>query len=274
METNTEGADSAPSEFNFVLVPVHKPETLLDNVRSAVARELPEVKECSPHGMVLSIAGGGPSLEDTWQELHGYIAAVNGSLSYLLKKGVVPHLCGVCDPSPHMAEVIEAHAGVTYFVASHCDPSVFDKLLSAGCRVYLWHLHPIDGLDALLSELYPNGWLQIPGGSTMGLRWVNLAYNALGFRKFHLHGMDSSFRDRASHAYPDHQDDKEWITFDGFKTRVNFVGQVVDFMRMLDELGKPDVEPTEIRVFGDGLLQSRFRHWLKTAPAKPKCSMS
>ncbi len=257
------------SPFNFILVPTHKPETLLEHVRSSVSRGLPEVKECQAHGEILSIAGGGPSLEDTWKELQGYIAAVNGSLSYLLSKGVTPQMCGVCDPSEHMADVVEPHADVSYFIASHVHPKVFDKLLKTDCRVYLWHNHPIDGLDALLSELYPQGWLQVPGGCTMGLRWFPLGY-LNGFRKFHAHGLDSSFRDKSSHAYPDHQDKKEWITFDGFPTRINFIGQVVDFIKMLDEFKKPEVEPTEIKMFGDGLLQKRYRDWLSEEPAWPR----
>jgi hypothetical protein len=259
-QTPTEGG-AKNSPFNFALIPKHKPETLLEHVRSAVSRGLPEVKECKTHSEVLSIAGGGPSLADTWKELDGIVAAVNGSLSYLLDKDFVPHLCGVCDPSEHMRDIVEADGRVTYFIASCVHPSVFDKLLKASCRVYLWHLHPIDGLDALLAELYPQGWLQVPGGCTMGLRWVPLGY-LNGFRKFHLHGLDSSFRDSSSHAYPDHQDHKDWITFDGYPTRVNFLGQVVDFIRMIEELGKPGVDPTEIKMFGDGLLQKRYRDWL------------
>lgn len=257
--SNDVGGGSNPAPFNFALVPIHKPETLLENVRSAVSRGLPEVRECAAHDHVLSVAGGGPSLEDTWKELEGFVAAVNGSLSFLLQKGVVPQMCGVCDPSEHMADIVEAHEDVSYFVASCVHPKVFDKL--KGCRVYLWHLHPIEGMDRLLDELYPKGWLQVPGGCTMGLRWVPLGY-LNGFRKFHLHGLDSSFR-KTSHAYPDKQDTKEWITFDGYPTRVNFLGQVVDFMRMLDELRAPGVEPTEIRMFGDGLLQKRYRAWRK-----------
>lgn len=253
-----EGSGNAP--FNFALIPAHTPETLLEQVRSAVSRGLPEVKECSRHDGLLSIAGGGPSLEETWRELDGYVAAANGSLAYLLSKNIVPQMCGVCDPSAHIADMIEPHPEVAYFLASCVHPLVFDKL--RGCRVYLWHLHPIDGLDELLNGLYPQGWLQVPGGCTMGLRWLNLGY-LNGFRNFHLHGMDSSFRERSTHAYPDHQDEKEWVSFDGYMTRVNFIAQVVDFINIMDELKKPDIEPTEVKVFGDGLLQKRYRDWLK-----------
>jgi hypothetical protein len=260
-DTTEEGSGNTP--FNFVLVPTHRPETLLEHVRSAVARGLPEVIRCEPHDAILSVAGGGPSLEDTYKELTGCIAAINGTLGYLEARGVKANICGVCDPSEHMAERVEAISDVTYFIASCCHPALFDKLLNAGCKVYLWHHHPMEGMDELLNELYPNGWVQIPGGCTMGLCWITLGYH-LGFRKFHLHGLDSSFRE-TTHAYPDPQDHKEWIGFDGFKTRLNFLGQVTDFIGLMEDGLGPHVEPVEIKMFGEGLLQTRYRRWLKDA---------
>lgn len=254
-----------PTPFNFALIPKHTPEQLLANVRYALRLDLPEVTQCAAHEHILSVAGGGPSLEDTWGELTGYVAAVNGTLRYLLDKGIRPQMCGVCDPSEHMVDVVDAVEGVAYFVASCVHPKVFDKLILANCRVYLWHLHPIDGLDALLNEHYPQGWLQIPGGCTMGTRWLTLGHH-LGFRKFHLHGFDSSFRGKATHAYPDHQDKKEWITFDGYQTRINFLAQAEDFIGLMDDARNPDVDPIEVKLFGDGLLQSRYAHWLKKNP--------
>lgn len=263
MDAEIYGVGHEPTPFNFALVPTHKPEQLLENVRYALTLGLPEVKYPSAaHDGILSIAGGGPSLEDTWPELEGYIAAVNGSLGYLMGKGVTPQMCGVCDPSEHMADVVAAAPGVAYFIASCVHPSVFDKLMAAGCTIYLWHLHPIDGLDDLLKEHYPEGWIQLPGGCTMGTRWLTLGYH-MGFRKFHFHGLDSSFRDKSSHAYADHQDKKEWVGFDGFQTRINFLGQVVDFISLMEDSRKPDVDPIEVKMFGNGLLQARYRHWLR-----------
>lgn len=279
---STDGAGVSPASFNFTLVPAFKPEQLLEQVRSSVARGLPEVRACKPHDTILSVAAGGPSLVDTYKELGDYIAAVNGSLAWLLDKGIVPSVCGVCDPSPHMVDIVAAHKSVTYFVGSSVHPSVFDKLINAGCHVVLWHVSPIEGLTELLDEIYPHkeDWLQIGGGSTMGMRWINLGY-ICGFRRFHIHGLDSSFRldpvrGRASHAYPDHQDDKDWVNFDGYLTKPNFIGQVVDFIGLMERYTHPDIEPVEIKLHGDGLLQKRFRDWqaanpgMHTGAAKPR----
>ena len=255
-------ADIVP--FRFTLVPVHKPDELHANIRSATARDLPKVSLCSPHDLELSIVGGGPSLEDTYKNLTGYVVAVNGSLAFLLDHGIVPQMCGVCDPSPHMADIIAADPRVTYFVATCVHPSVFDKLLDAGCLVYRWHCSSIPGGEELLDEIEPD-YLMIGGGSTMGLRWITLGYN-IGFRKFHLHGFDSSFRGKSSHAYPDHQDAKDWIHFEGFSTRPNFIGQVVDFIGWMERLKDDDVDPVSIKVYGDGLLQEKFKQWKARNP--------
>lgn len=248
--------------FNFALIPTHTPEFYLDNVRYALSLNLPQVMPCHTHDGILSIAGGGPSLEDTHKDLTGYVAAINGSLAYLLGKGLKPHMCGVCDPTEKIADMLEAEEGVTYFIASCAHRKVFDKLLGTGCDVRLFHVREVEGIEPLLTEHYEGQYETIPGGCTMGLRWMTLGYY-LGFRKFHLHGLDSSFRDKSSHAYPDHQDTKEWLYFDGFPTRVNFIGQVVDFINLMEDSRRPGNDPIEIKMFGEGLLQTRYARWLE-----------
>lgn len=256
--------------FAFTLVPKFEPEYLHDNIRSSVARGLPTVDLCHAHGEKLSIVGGGPSLADTYKDLTGYVAAINGSLGWLLDHGVVPQMCGVCDPSDHMAGIVRADPRVSYFLASIVHPSVYDKLLNAGCTVYRWNISSIPGGEELLKEIEPTHFT-VGGGSTMGLRWIPLGYS-MGFREFHCHGMDSSFRmdperGKASHAYPDHQDEKtDWLLFDGYQTRVNFIGQVADFLGWMERLSLDDVEPVRIEVYGDGLLQSKFREWRANNP--------
>lgn len=267
-----EGDGLMPVTFNFTLVPAFEPEQLREQVRSSLARGLPEVSPCMAHENILSVAAGGPSLADTYRELKGYVGAVNGSLAWLLDRGVVPNACGICDPGPHMVDIIAAHRDVTYFVASLVHPSVFDKLIKAGCNIVLWHVSPMEGLAELLgnNRLQHGGRGMIGGGSTMGLRWLTLGYTC-GFRKFRLHGLDSSFRmdperGRASHAYPDHQDAKDWIELDGFQTKPNFIAQVIDFLGWMDRLTLPDCDPVEIKMYGEGLLQKKFRGWQAEHP--------
>ena len=230
----TEGAGEIISRA--YLTPAVPAAQMLANMRSAIARGLPQVTPCKAHGMLLSIAGGGPSLADTYTDLTGFTGAVNGSLKWLLDKGVIPNACAVMDAGAHIADGLVAHPNVRYYVASVCDPAVFDKL--ADCDVRLWHVTPSSTADhvavaELLDEACGSNWNTIGGGCTMGLRWINLGY-FLGFRRFHLHGLDSSFRNGSTHAYPDRADSKEHITFDGYETRLNFLAQVYDFAEMLE----------------------------------------
>lgn len=269
-----------------LLIPIGPPidpETMLANMASALARGLRDLKVCKPHDRVLSIASGGPSLADTYRDLQGDIAAVNGSLGFLLDHGIVPHFCGVMDATPHMADVVAADPRVYYLVASNCDPSLFDKLLAAGCDIRLWNPTP-DNVGANLRQLTPNaegftllgrdypGKFMIGGGCTIGLRLVSLGY-VMGYRKFHLHGMDSSFRGLATHAYPDRRDgawaEHSSIEINGYRTSLNFIGQVTSFASMLGKMMLPPFEPVEFEVHGDGLLQSCYRFWLERKDEMP-----
>jgi hypothetical protein len=230
---------------------------MLANMASALDRGLPTVKVCRPHGHTLSIAGGGPSLADTCSELTGYIAAVNGSLKFLLNQPVIegsPYFCGVLDAGEHIADMLVADKAVRYYVASTCAPSVFDKLKD--CNVVLWHVTPASTGAPHHASLLIKDDISIGGGCTMGLRWLNLGY-VLGFRKFNLHGLDSSFRDGATHAYPDRADVKDRMKVGEYWTRPNFVAQMRDFFKVMSLF--KTLEPTEINVYGDGLLQDTWR---------------
>ncbi len=214
----------------------------------------------------MSVAAGGPSLEDTYGSLSGYVAAVNGSCRWLLERGIVPNACGVLDPGEHIADIIEADKRVTYFVASICHPSVFDKLKR--CHVVLWHPSGSPECEILLESLFPDSWFMIGGGCTMGLRWLNLGF-VCGFRSFAFHGLDSSFRGVATHAYPDRADAKEHITVSGRRTRLNFVNQVQDFFASLDTHARISAEQVNVEVYGEGLLQDELKSRLRECGGLP-----
>jgi len=224
-------------------------EQYAENIRSALSRGLPEIDPKKPHKHVMSIAAGGPSLEDTYKDLSGVVCAVNGSLSFLLSRGVKPWAVGVMDPRAHMADVVERVDGVFYFLASTCHPRLFDKL--AGCNIGLWHPSGLPGLEDILGPER----MMICGGTTMGLRWLNIGY-FLGFRDFHAHGLDSSFRDGKTHAYPDHTDGVGHTQIYGYPTRQNFIQQVQDWAKTKEMFSRmPQDEQPTIKLHGDGLLQ-------------------
>lgn len=253
----------------FYLSPATPAAKMLDNMRSALARNLPEVSTCKPHGLTMSIAGGGPSLADTYRDLDGWVCCINGSLRWVLEhepRDGMSYACGIMDAGEHIADMIVADKRVRYYVASVCDPAVFDKLI--GCDVRLWHISPQsteapDEVTELLNSTYTD-WMAIGGGCTMGLRWINLGY-VLGFRKFNLHGLDSSFRDDRTHAYPDRADNKDRLTYNGRETRPNFLAQVYDFHGVLNTMAKRDPS-VRIEVFGDGLLQDEWKSYRLAHP--------
>lgn len=254
---------------HFYLSPATSADRMLANMAGALARGLPEITVCKPHGLVMSIAGGGPSLADTYTELTGWVCAINGSLRWVLDHDPRPdtsYACGIMDAGSHIADMIVADPRVRYYVASICDPAVFDKL--EGCDVRLWHVTPNsteapEAMAALLDS-HRADWMAVGGGCTMGLRWINLGY-ILGFRTFNLHGLDSSFRGGSTHAYADRADTKDRITFNGRETRPNFLAQVYDFHGVLNAMAKRDPSVI-INVFGDGLLQDEWKKYRAMHP--------
>lgn len=230
-------------------------EIIAENVRSAMARGLQEAGPRKPHGRVMSIAAGGPSLADTWRELRDVVVAVNGSLGFLLERGVTPWACGVFDPRPHLADIIERHPDVFYFLGSTCHPRVFDKL--QGCKIVLWH--PLGVQSVVMADKGARYF--IDGGTTMGLRWISLGI-FMGFRSFDAHGLDSSFRGDRTHAYPDYRDGLLPMELCGYRTTLNFIQQVEDWRQCRDVYGSlPDEDRPTIKLFGDGLLQHMDRTW-------------
>lgn len=245
----------------FQTRPCVEDERMLENIRSALARKLPMIGMFRPHDRVMSIAAGGPSLEDTWKDLRGVIVTANASLGFLLERDVTPWACGLLDPRPHIADLIEPNPGVFFFVASTCHPRVFDKL--QGCKVVLWHASGMPGLDTEL----PAGTDMLGGGSTMGLRWFNLGYY-MGFRNFEAHGLDSSFRGDRTHAYPDRTDGERILDYRGFATRLNFLQQVEDWFKTKAMFASlPERDHPTIRLHGDGLLQTMERECSTSLPS-------
>jgi hypothetical protein len=257
---------SALSLFSYPLKRSVDDAGMRRNMEYALSLGLKPVHRCAPHDLVMVIAGGGPSLQDTYTKLRKpgpktRVNAVNGSHDWLIDKGIVPYSCALMDPAPHLADRIAPHRDVMYFVSSTCDRSVFDRL--SGYHVRLWHASgQVPDEQQILSRHFPD-WLMIGGGSTVSLRSILLFY-ALGFRSFRLHGFDSCSRRGKRHAYA--QDDGVTpgeILFRGYHTTPAWLVQVTDFFGMLDRMSKPDTDPITIKMYGDGLLQSEFKRFQK-----------
>ena len=235
------------------------------NILKAQKRGLPVLDtRYRGHKGVVSIVGGGPSLADTWDRFEGNVVCVNGAHDWLIDRGIVPSACVLLCPVDYLLDAFKftPHKDVQYFVASLCHDNTFDRLKNH--NVVLWHAsqpHPIP-IDALL----PKGQLQVSGGGFVSLRAINLNY-LLGFRRFHLHALDSSHRridDGAinHHAYAQARDDegsKQPEIIDGYPTFLALSAQVADFFRTVDSFEMPGHDPITFTLHGDGLLQHAWK---------------
>jgi uncharacterized Rossmann fold enzyme len=141
----------------------------------------------------------GPSLLQTWPELQAeetYMGAdlfsVSGAHDFMVRRGIKPTFHVECDPRPHKAANLNMpQEGVQYLIASCCHPELIDKLKDFDLS--LWHL--CNGQDSfrIMEEIESEkNQVLITGGGSVGLRSIALAY-AMGYREFHIYGMDCSF---------------------------------------------------------------------------------
>lgn len=249
----------------------------LANIRHCATLGLPTIGHGTPNQETLCIVAGGPSLARYLDDLRssgGVVVTVNGCHDYLLRNGIKPWACVLADSAEDLGGLIaEPHPDVHYLVASQCHPKTFDRL--TGFKVIVWH-GAADGADAeavACRELFP-GALGINGGSTAALRCIHLGH-VMGFRRFRIYGLDSSFLDDdAYHAYPGALDPSPPATVEvnrdgvtrAFKTNMGLVLQVQNYKDIISE---PWAKDCEFAVIGDGLLPyiSAEIHSLRTAAA-------
>lgn len=190
------------------------------NVRANVERDLPWFSGFDVQEKGCVIVGGGPSMKDSLAAIKDHkrrglkIVTVNNALRYLTKHGITPHAHVMLDAREENLSMVEsAPKSVRYFLASQVHPCVFDAL--SGHDVVLWHNGMGSGEDLMeiIKPWFDEGPNQrpcvlVPGGGTVGLRAINLAWLS-GYKKIHLYGFDSSYAEDDHHAYPQALNDGE-----------------------------------------------------------------
>lgn len=233
-------------------------EDCLDNIRINVKRNLPQLSQEQPKGGDFVIVGGGPSLKSEIKNLKKYdkpgnrIVCLNDTLGFLLKHGIKPWGMTFMEVAEwHPQAILRPVEGVTYLVASMAHPKTYDAL--KGRCVLQWHAWLDIGEMPIIQAVYRHA-LFVGGGSSAGLRSINIGI-AMGFHRFHLFGMDSSFEEK-THAFTDRPEDEVPI-FAGdrkFKSQSRLVKQVLDFQEFCR------LWPAfHIVTHGDGLLQHVHR---------------
>jgi hypothetical protein len=233
-------------------------EQLLANVERARADPAERMGVVPEHGGTALICAGGPSLAEDliWIRALEYQAAtvfaVNGTAAYLSEREIVIHYHVLLDGRASNARFLIHGSGIQCLLASQCDVAVFDRARQLGHSVQIYHAD-MPGVR----ERVRKGERLIGGGTTVGLKAVALAY-ALGYRKFHLFGFDSSYaEDGADHAYPQAENENQRVTEvttgEGktYRTSPWMAQQVEDFRRVAAWYAE---HGCELHVHGQGLL--------------------
>lgn len=170
-------------------------ESNIENIRINLQRGLPEfAPTIVKNDGVFVIVGSGPSMPAQIDrikievDLGRPICAINGANDFLIENGITPDLFVTCDPRPMPQNFKNPGQETIYLLASRCHPSSFERLKDH--KVMLWHSWSHEKECAEL-----RGRLVVGGGTTSGLRAVNLGY-VMGFRKFRLYGFDSCLKDK------------------------------------------------------------------------------
>ncbi len=210
----------------------------------------------SRHDGQACIVGGSPSLATQieqlkWRKAQGHtIFSMNGSMEYLIDRGITPDYHVMLDAREANAEFVRnAPSGIKYLIASQCDKSVFDALV--GRDVTIFHNSTQDA-EKILSGEKAKAVHLLGGGTTVGMKAMLLA-ELMGFSAIHLYGMDSCYSDGGHHAYAQGMNDGERVVDvlygnRDFKCSGWMASQAQDF---LDFCVRSLVT---ITVAGDGLL--------------------
>lgn len=251
-------------------------EKLASNVASAIARDLPWFDTAPEHDGHVCIVGGGPSLVDTidelkWRKSIGQkVWALNGTGRFLYRHGITPDAVLIVDARPENEQFLgDLNPHTPVYLASQCHPMLFDAAEEYDLDVMLWHANS-PGMVELLGEEKDRPVHLLGGGTTVGMNAMVMAF-AGGYRKLHLYGMDSSYREERHHAYAQNLNDGDRIIDAlygdrAFRVTGWMAQQVNDFQDLVPGLV---ADGCVITVAGDGLLPTVAKDMMGNLPPSP-----
>lgn len=231
------------------------------NIHSASLRDIPWIEHAAAHGREILLVGGGPSLVGDIEDIRRRQAAgatvftMNGTAALLRSHGITPDMHIIIDSRTHNLKFLDA---AQTYLASQCAPAVFD-----GCaNPLLFHIMLRDWDKYIPDELRDKPAIGVGGGHSVGLYAMSIAY-IRGYRRMHLYGYDSSYRDSQHHAYEQPKNDADPVidaNVEGrvFKSTAWMVVQVNEYQSLSRQLA--DMGCT-ITTHGDGLLP--YVAWLQ-----------
>ena len=235
-------------------------EELCSNIRSALSRGLPELTLAPiKHDGHIVLVASGWSMPDYIDEIKAHrragrpIVAVKAAHDFLVENGVIPDMWVNLDPRDRTNGIQRLNDYTVYMPASRCPPSTFDYL--KGRKVLLWH----SWAEGPEMEAIGPGKLAVGGGTTSGLRAVNIGY-LLGFRKFTMYGYDSCNRADGVKRFTGDVTGPAIDVFVGgpsgkkFSCNMAMAQQANEFQKLFDVMGDLQVE-----VKGPGLIAEIMR---------------
>jgi hypothetical protein len=235
-------------------------DRILENVERNIRRGLPQLNVYPTRPEHVCLVAGGWSLDDTFDELRDLywagspLIALNGAGNWLVERNLRPGALVVLDARPMNVSFVEREIPkCKYFLASQCDPGLFDAC--EGREVYVFHALTVEREKDLLEEYYRGRYHHVVGGSTVGLRAITLA-RFLGFEFMHLFGFDSCYTPEGKHhAYAQPWNENEgstrmWCAGKEFRCSAWQASQAEQFVSFV----KVNGEHFHLSVHGDGLL--------------------
>ena len=229
------------------------------NVEATLARGYTRINEyLNAFSGEVAIVGAAPSISRTCHELQGDVLAINSAIKFLLDQGIVPKFGMIWDADPICVNFAIPHPDITYLLGARCDPSVHERLKD--CRTICWHA----GGDHNIKEFLESKNLNEPminGGSAGVTRAMFLAV-ALGYRKLHVYGADSSYSmDGRTHINGSLVPEKDLMIWIGngkgkalYRTTPEWCAQVNEFRDIYALFRHPNIN-IEIEAHCDGMLQ-------------------
>jgi hypothetical protein len=244
--------------------------TIREHIRSSIRRGHPQVKPQPAQTDRVILVCGGPSLEDTFEELRqlyfegAKVVALNNAAAWCLARNIRPSAQIVLDARASNARFVGTPIPqCRYLLASQCHPDVFDAV--EGRDVWIWHaIGPEPETEAMLTAYYQGKFMAIGhgpiGGTTVLVRAIALL-RTLGFFRFDVFGADSCVGDRGHHAYAQPENDADVVrafrvqatggqAHRIFRCTAWHLKQLEDFIRMIRATGHEYV----LNLHGDGLL--------------------
>lgn len=245
-----------------LILPVHvvcntSDEVLYGNVKAnSLAHPTNWLQQQDAHDGIAILCGSGPSLADNisniveWRNEGAAIFSMNGSAAFLDSRGVTPDYQVIVDAKPETASLVGPAR--QHLFASQVDPECFRRAPDAR----LWHL-AIERIEEYFDT--EDAYVMIGGGTSVGVTALCLAY-ALGYRKIHCYGYDSSHRDGHGHAFEQPMnagDPCAWVEFAGkqYLCSLTMRCQAEKFVQTAIELRQLGCT---VVVRGEGLLPDIF----------------